>query len=235
MIYWPVGPGYNETEGADEGLLANLLPLYKQEGWLKEMPTSPSSTSTEGCTTSMVPSSPAVHLLQRQPVPKASLERSFEFRTAVRGGRQNPGRRLPAASTGQRGWMARCPPIVDLDAAGTQLQHVQQPLFSWAKTTATPTSWMDPAVVKAFNVLKEMQHLVSSQTAEPRSTDAEAETVFEDGKAAMVQCPLGCYGPQAIADLIGSRFKVGILSTPGLSLASRCTRMLQRNPRIFGS
>ena len=218
MIYWPVGPGYNETEGADEGLLANLLPLYKQEGWLKEMPNITIEYINGGLynVDGALGAQPYIfynaNLFQKLHL---SVPSSFAQLFAVAGKIRAAGYQ-PLALGSADGW-----PDVHLMSILTQralnYSTYNNLLFSWAKTTATPTSWTDPAVVKAFNVLKEMQTSGLLADGSAALTNAEAETVFEDGKAAMVQCPLGCYGPQAIADLIGSRFKVGIFEYPGIT------------------
>lgn len=225
MIYWPVGAGYGETTAAELGLLANVLPLYKQEGWLKVMP---ANMVKEEIRTKWAPSGGLYNVdggLGAQPYVFYNKEIFAKYKlspaTSVAGlvsiAKTLKTAGVPALALGEKdGWP-------DVHLASILVERTlsygayNKLLYSWSPSrTPDPTSWTSPAVIKAFDVVAELGKaglLVDGSTA---LSNDEAVTLFEDGKAAMVSCPVGCFSPQTIKEYIGSRFKVGMFQYPSI-------------------
>lgn len=219
MIYWPVGAGYGETTAAKSGLLANLLPLYKQQGWLKVMPPSMTQEEINGGLYNVdgtLGAQPYV-FYNENIFKKLGLTppQSVAGFTEV-------ARKLRAAGITPLGlgtvhhW-----PAVHLMSILTErtlpLKAYENLLYSWRPTTTHPTSWTDPRVVEAFTVLQAWAKAGLFPKGSSALSNGEAMTLFEQGKVAMDQCPIGCFAPSTIRQYIGNRFKVGMFQYPAIS------------------
>ena len=216
MIYWPVGAGYGETTAAAEHLLANLLPLYKKEGWLKVMPSSMVEEEVNGGLYNVdgqLGAQPYVfynktvfNKLHLSPPTTAAGFVPLAHKLKAAG-------YIPMAFGTVHQW-----PAVHLMSILTERLLSKQAYYnleySWEPSIKRPTSWTTPAVVAAFATLQKWAKAGLFESGSSSLTNGEAQSVFESGKAAMTSCPIGCYPPAAIKQYIGSRFAVGMFQYP---------------------
>lgn len=219
MIYWPVGAGYGETTAAKSGLLANLLPLYKQQGWLKVMPPSMTQEEINGGLYNVdgtLGAQPYV-FYNESIFKKLGLTPPHSV-----AGLSAVASKLRAAGVTPLGlgtvhhW-----PAVHLVSILTErtlpITAYENLLYSWRPTTSHPTSWTDPRVVKAFTVLQDWAKAGLFPKGSSALSNSETMTLFEQGKVAMDSCPIGCFAPPTITKYIGNRFKVGMFQYPAIS------------------
>lgn len=218
MLYWPVGPGYGETRAANLGLLANLTPVYRKYHLLQYLPSSTVGEEINGKMYNLngwLGAQPYVFYNEtmfkklglKPPTTSAQLiALSAKIRKA---GYETIG--LGSAHQ----W-----PSVHLMSILIQrelpLSAYNNLKLSWNPATKHPTSWTDPRVVAAFQVLQTWAKDGVFAPGFSSLTNADTTTLFASGKALMQSIPLGAWSPLAIKKLIGGRFQVGLFQYPQL-------------------